>query len=241
MLLYAVARRLVRRWRRATRRRVPNELRALLAPLSPIWGLERGTPIEIYYIERFMARHRDDIRGRVLEVGDARYSSRFASGAEHVDVLNLTPGNPNATLVGDLQTGAGIQTDSFDCLVIVNTFLQVYDITGAIRTCYRALRPGGVLLANFTGIARRAYNDTSWGPPGWHGEGDYWRFTSAGVRRLCADAFGAQHVEVETFGNVRTGAASLYGLAVEDLPPASVDHHDPNFEVVICACARKPG
>ena len=34
-------------------------------PLSDHWGRERGTPVDRYYIERFLAAERDVIRGRV--------------------------------------------------------------------------------------------------------------------------------------------------------------------------------
>src|SRR5690349_22309374 len=36
-------------------------------PLSQSWGFDRGTPIDRYFIESFLARHADAIRGRVLE------------------------------------------------------------------------------------------------------------------------------------------------------------------------------
>src|SRR5439155_7442216 len=47
------------------------------APLSPRWGRDRGTPLDRYYIERFLASHQNDIRGRVLEVREPMYTERF--------------------------------------------------------------------------------------------------------------------------------------------------------------------
>ncbi len=73
----------VRQWLRAQQRRyrlqtVPvgtvnfGALRRL-TPISPIFGLDRGLPtIERQYIEVFRSRHAADIRGRVLEMDDAR-------------------------------------------------------------------------------------------------------------------------------------------------------------------------
>lgn len=211
-----------------------------LEPVSAIWGLDRGTPIERYYVERFLAAHATDIRGRTLEIGDPRYTRRFGTGVTRSDVLNLTPGNPEATIVGDLVTGAGLPDAAFDCLIVVNTLLLVYDVRAALATCRRALRPGGVLLAHFTAVARRAFNDGREGPPGWLGEGDYWRFTSASARRLCEEAFPPESVEVSAFGNVRSAAASLYGLAAEDLAADELEHRDPRFEVALLARAVRP-
>ena len=50
-----------------------------LEPVSPFWGSERGTPIDRYYIARFMASHAPATPGRVLEVRDPQYSGRFAT------------------------------------------------------------------------------------------------------------------------------------------------------------------
>jgi hypothetical protein len=41
------------------------------APVSADFGYDRGTPIDRYYIERFLNDERDSIRGQVLEVKDS--------------------------------------------------------------------------------------------------------------------------------------------------------------------------
>ena len=48
--------------------------------------------------------------------------------------------------------------------------------------------------------------------------GESARFVSA--RRLFAEAFGAEHVTLEAFGNVWAAVSFLHGLAVEELSPA---------------------
>src|SRR2546426_955416 len=86
-----------------------------LTPISTKFGLDRGLPIDRYYIEAFLRRHRTDIQGRVLEVGDPGYTQMF--GGDQVgrsDVLHVEEGNAHATLVGDLRTGEGIPTGAFD-------------------------------------------------------------------------------------------------------------------------------
>lgn len=225
--------------RRSVMRRVrPAESRGLM-PTSDAWGLDRGTPIEVHYIRQFLRRHASEIRGRVLEVGDRRYTIEFGTGVSVSDVLNLEPGNPEATIVGDLATGEGIPASAFDCIIVTNTLLLIYDVRAAVRTCRRALAPGGVLLAHFTGLARRA-DDRRYGPPGWHGEGDLWRFTSVAARRICEEAFPADRVSLEVRGNVRTASASLYGLAAEELSPEELAYDDARFELAIFARAQRP-
>src|SRR4051812_21510061 len=78
-------------------------------PVSRVFGLDRGQPIDRFYIEQFLAGYKEDIRGRVLEIGDATYTEKF--GGNRVvksDVLHAISGNENATLVGNLATGEGV-------------------------------------------------------------------------------------------------------------------------------------
>ena len=51
------------------------------APIDGAFGFGRGTPIDHFYIESFLDRNREDIAGRVLEIGDATYSRRFGGSA----------------------------------------------------------------------------------------------------------------------------------------------------------------
>ena len=48
-----------------------------LSPISSVWGLDRGRPLDRYYIENFLESHRTDVRGRVLEAGNNAYTVRF--------------------------------------------------------------------------------------------------------------------------------------------------------------------
>ena len=59
-------------------------------PVSRVFGLDRGLPVDRWYIERFLEHHADDIRGVVLEFGDDRYTRRFGRPTQS-DVLNVDP------------------------------------------------------------------------------------------------------------------------------------------------------
>src|SRR3972149_7663739 len=71
-------------------------------PISSVFGFDRGTSIDRYYIEKFLELNSRFIKDRVIEVGESLYSKRFGAGAEVFDVLHYTEGNPMATIVGDL-------------------------------------------------------------------------------------------------------------------------------------------
>ena len=51
-----------------------NDL-STVKPLSDVFGLDRGTPIDRYYVENFLKTRSGLIKGRVLEIGDSIYLS----------------------------------------------------------------------------------------------------------------------------------------------------------------------
>jgi peptidoglycan/xylan/chitin deacetylase (PgdA/CDA1 family)/glycosyltransferase involved in cell wall biosynthesis/SAM-dependent methyltransferase len=202
-------------------------------PISPIWGRDRGTPVDRYYIERFLDTHRADIRGRVLEVRDATYTTRFGGSAvSRGDVVDIDASNSRATIVTDLRNATAIASEAYDCVIVTQTLHLIDDIAAAIRECFRILRPGGVVLATAPGIIRI---DDEAGL-----DGDYWRLTEASARRLFSEAFPLECVGVTTYGNVGTSTAFLNGLAVEELSGAELDAHDPAFPLVVAVRAERP-
>ena len=197
-----------------------------LAPISPVFALDRGFPVERYYIERFLARHRDDIRGRALEFGDTFYLDKFGGPAvRRKDVFSYVPAS-GATIVGDL-TGEGALPDGiFDCIVCTQTIQMVYDIRRAVRRLGSMLRPGGVLLVTTHGISKvgRHLDRDDWG--------EYWHVTRQAARSLFEENFPGLF-EVEAYGNVLSATAALHGLAAEELTPEELDYVDRDFDVII--------
>src|SRR5438132_2000891 len=123
-------------------------------PLSDGWGKDRGTPIDRVYIEQFLAEHRADVHGRVLEVKDNRYTTRFGSGVTRRDVLDVDATNRHATIVADLAAADAVPPDQFDCFILTQTLQYIFDLEPALRHVCRVLRPGGVLLATVPSISR---------------------------------------------------------------------------------------
>lgn len=203
-----------------------------LKPFSNVFGLDRGLPIDRYYIETFLDEHSNDIQGRVLEIGEPIYTRQFGIKVTQSDVLHAVPDNPQATLVGNLETGEGIPAEVFNCMILTQTFLVIYDVKQAITNSYNALKPGGVLLATFPGISQISrYDMDRWG--------DYWRFTSASAKRLFGDVFGDNSVTVSTYGNVLTACAFLHGLSVQELSKKELNYHDHDYQLLITVRAVK--
>ena len=204
-------------------------------PVSRVFGLDRGTPIDRYYIERFLEQNKSDIRGRVMEVGSASYTRRFGGArVEKCDVLHAAAGNPHATLVGDLASGAGIPESAFDCIVLTQVLPFVFDVAGAVRTVHGALRAGGVVLATVPGISQISrYVMDRWG--------DFWRFTDLSARRLFQEAFASTNgtVDVRAEGNVTAATSFLQGMALEEISADELDGNDPDYQVIITIRAKK--
>jgi hypothetical protein len=228
----------MRRAAKRARRSPPGEAPPVLPgrePLSREFGADRGRPIDRWYIERFLDRHRDDVRGRVLEVAERTYTDWYGDGAvSSSDVLYAARGLPEATVVGDLATGDGLPSGAYDCFICTQTLQLVYDVGAAMTGTRDLLAPGGVLLCTVPALSQTSRVDRErWG--------DWWRFTSAGMRRQLGDVYGAANVTVAAHGNVRVAASFLYGLAAEELEPADLEHDDDEYELVITARAvREP-
>ena len=204
-----------------------------LTPFSREFGFDRGTPVDRFYIEWFLSRYEADIRGRVLEIGDDSYTKRFGgSRVTRSDVLHVQEGNPKATFVGDLTSAGHIASDTFDCIVVTQTLHLIYEMKAAMRTLYRILKPGGVLLATVPGISQLEqgpWKDT------W-----YWSLTILSARRMAEEVFPANGVEIESHGNVLVATAFLMGLAAEELDWRELEHRDPLYQLLITLRASKP-
>jgi SAM-dependent methyltransferase len=203
-------------------------------PISRSFGYDRGPQsVARYYIDEFVGRWAADIHGRVLEIGDDRYTRRFGgSRVFQSDVLHVRSDNPAATIVADLTNADHIPANAFDCLIITQTLQYIYDIRPAVRTLHRILKPSGVLLATFSGISQIARRDMElWG--------ECWHFTTLSTKRLLEDAFRPGAVQVEAHGNVLAAIALLHGLASHELRKEELDIRDSDYQVIVTARAIK--
>jgi Methyltransferase domain len=203
-------------------------------PVSPIFGIDRGFPVERYYIEQFLHRHRGDVRGHCLEMGDAFYTRKFGEDRViRVDVMHVKEGGPDTTIVADLTAADHVPSNTFDCIIFTQTLQMIYDMHAALRHLHRILKPGGVLLLTSHGISKIGRR---LGRDGW---GEYWRITTQSAERLFADTFDGADVQVGSYGNVLTACCCLHGIVSEDLTPADLDINDPDYEVIVTVRAVK--
>ena len=201
-------------------------------PISSVFGYDRGPQsVARYYVDAFIYSHSDDIRGRVLEVGDTRYSSRFGDVVRR-DVLHIAPGNPAATIVADLSAADNIPDDTFDCMILTQTLQCIYDVAAAVHHIHRVLRPGGCVLATLSGISQVSRPDMDrWG--------EFWHFTPRSASLLFEPVFSPQCVTMECHGNIGSAMALLYGLAAREVSPELLARRDKCYPIVIGVRAAK--
>ncbi|HXB90953.1 MAG TPA: methyltransferase domain-containing protein [Puia sp.] len=201
-------------------------------PVSDYYGDDRGTPIDRYYIEKFMSSNRELVQGNTLEVAESTYSKRYGTNLLTIDVLHYETGAPHATIIGDLTRPDELPADRFDCFICTQTFHVIYNYMDAIRGAYRMLRPGGTLLATLSGIAQISrYDMDRWG--------DYWRFTTLSAQRSFEEVFGPSNVMAGYYGNCYAAVNFLRGIALEEVRPAKLDERDPNYPVLVTIVAKK--
>lgn len=204
-----------------------------LKPISSDYGNSRGLEIDRYYIEKFLSEFSSDIHGHVLEIKHNAYTRKYgADRVTHSDVLHPVEGNPDATVIADLTKADHLPSNVFDAIIFTQTLQVIFDIRTVIATLHRILKPGGVLLATGSGMAKLSLEDfDKWG--------EYWRFTSLSAKLLFEEAFSARNVTIRSYGNVLAAISFLEGLAAEDLKKKELDMVDRSYEVLIAIRAVK--
>ncbi len=203
-----------------------------LEPLCNDWGLKRGGAVDRYYIDGFIVRNSHDIKGNVLEIEDGYYGKKLGSDKmTQLDILDIDPNNPMATIIADLTQADDIPSNTYDCIILTQVLQLIYDLKSVVKHVHRILKPGGVLLVTVPGISQVVYKDyrNVW----------CWSFTEVSVRKLLTEYFLDENVEIERHGNVLTAISFLHGVGIKELTKKAYDFHDPDYQLVITAKAVK--
>jgi SAM-dependent methyltransferase len=201
-----------------------------LDPLSDDYGFDRGTPLDRWYIERFLAQHREAIRGSVLEVGDPKYCAQFGEGhISKATIVDVDSSNPQATLIADLAEPGSLPADAYDCIILTEVLHLVASPDVCIQNCGTALRGGGSLLVTVPALKRVSPS---------HPRSDFWRFTPPGLALLLHRHWQGP-VSVTSFGNLRVCVGFLLAHVVEDFGEDDLAPNDARFPVTVAANAQK--
>jgi SAM-dependent methyltransferase len=151
---------------------------------------------------------------------------------ERIDILDLDPSAPAATISADLDDAGSLPAHAFDCVICTQTLQYVRDLDTSLSNLWQSLAPGGVLLLSLPATAQRDPDPNLV---------DRWRVLPGGlltlVERNCP---GAEH-EVTGAGNLLAAVAFLLGLAAEDLTPEELGTDRSEYPLLSLARVQKPG
>ncbi|WP_221563879.1 bifunctional 2-polyprenyl-6-hydroxyphenol methylase/3-demethylubiquinol 3-O-methyltransferase UbiG [Alkalihalobacillus sp. TS-13] len=198
-------------------------------PVSRQFGFDRGQPIDRYFIEKFIEKNQHLIKGKVLEIGENRYTSLFGKEIDSVDILDIDL-YPGVTIKGNLETGENVPDGEFDCFILTQVIHIIYDFKEALKNAMKTLKPGGVLLVTFPGVSQSCKTREY---------GDYWRFTGMALYRCFSEIDTAGDTRIESHGNLGIAQAFLEGRAVHEIPKSLLAFNDPHYEVVHTVAVTK--
>lgn len=198
-------------------------------PISTMYGFDRGTPVDRYYIENFLEENKDCIEGACLEITDNKYTMKYGGNkVTRSDALDINKNNKEANIYGDLRNLDNIKNDTYDCLIITQTYVMIDDYEAAIRESLRVLKSGGTLLVTMPCLS-----------PVWNIKNHFWRFTGASAEYVFGKYVEKKNLIVKTYGNALSGQAFWVGMSQKDLSKDEIDYNDPYFPVIVAIKATK--
>ena len=200
------------------------------APFSASFGFDRGTPVDRYYLHRFLEAHRASITGDVLEIQSPGYTERYGHDVRRAHTVDIDPRFGPTHLV-DLARSRGVIPDAaYDCVLLPNTLSLLRDVENCLAQALRIVKPGGAILATAS-VFVPLVPDVP----------DYWRMSVAGWTEVVARVWQDAEVRIEAHGNCLAAVAAMMGLAAEELSGEELDVTDERFPVLITFFARRPG
>jgi hypothetical protein len=197
-------------------------------PFSTKFGFDRGTPIDRFYLARFLAEHAHRIRGDVLEIQSPGHARRYGRALGRTDSIDVNP-IFTPTWLCDLARADAVPSASYDCFLLPNTLNHLRDLDGALRHAFRIVRPGGAILASAASLVPLIPD----GP-------DYWHLSEAGWREVAQRAWPDGELSVVAHGNCLAATAALMGIAVEELDARELEVHDPRYPVLVTLACLRP-
>jgi SAM-dependent methyltransferase len=227
---------------RVTTLPVVRNLRCLqLRRLDPLGdGRQRGTPIVRFYWDRFLRAHRSDIQGHALEIGTT-WTLRQHAGPRlaHADAIDLVAHSSEVNVVADLSRADSLPPDTYDCFLNQFTMHLIYDVEAALYHSIRILKPGGVLLVNFSCVDYYFPRglDMHTGAPLYL----FWWFTPIQVENLLRrSGLSAPDYHLTIYGNLFARVAYQMNLPAEELTRDELEYADPGHPLLLCVRAVKP-
>ncbi|MTJ10986.1 methyltransferase domain-containing protein [Anabaena sp. UHCC 0204] len=195
-------------------------------PICQAFGLTRGTPVDRYYLSKFLTEIQPQIFGNILEIGGTPKDKDFyqVNPGTSYKILNIEAG-PGVDIVGDVHEEAIVEPNSFDSIIIFNVLEHCYAPWIAVENIQKWLKPGGKCFAMVPSAIRLHATPM-----------DYWRPLPDAFAWIFRN-FSQQKLYV--YGNPISVIASYHGIAQEELTAEELDAFHPDYPVATCIVAEK--
>ncbi|WP_028242879.1 hypothetical protein [Pseudobutyrivibrio ruminis] len=199
-------------------------------PVTRDFGTNRGKAIDRLFIEKFLNENKNHIHGDVLEIGDNYYTRTY--GTNYVSHIMHVEGWGDNAFKGNLETGEGLTANTYDCLILTQVLMFIFNIGKVVKNIYEVLRDDGVALITVAGISQISrYDADRWG--------SYWRFDYNALEKMFIPYFGEENVSIQTYGNVKLATAMMYGLCCEELEADDFSLIDRDYPLIYTIKVRK--
>lgn len=201
-------------------------------PFCRNFGISRGTPIDRIYIENFLEKYKMDVHGDALEIAENTYTLKYGDNRVKKSYVLHVKGWGEGVICGNLESGEGIEKEKFDVAIITQTLMFIYQLEDVVKNIYYMLKPGGVALVTVAGISQVSrYDEENWG--------SYWNFQKDSLERIFEKYFQKNSIIIESYGNVKTAMALLYGICTEELDENIYKYNDLQYPVILGIRAEK--
>jgi SAM-dependent methyltransferase len=195
-------------------------------PICHACGFTRKTPIDRYYLSKFVQEIQEEVVGSVLEIGAVPKDKDFYNFSKRpiYKVLNLED-TLGVDIAGDVHNPTLVEPESFDSIIIFNVLEHCHSPWKVVENIHRWLKVGGkcfCLVPN----AQRLHDRPA----------DYWRPLPDGLSRLFEN-FSKQKLSV--YGNPLSVIAIFHGIAAEELESEELEAFHPDYPVISCIVAEK--
>jgi hypothetical protein len=205
-----------------------------IKPINTDWGLSRGGPVDRLYINRFLKKNKDDIKGKVLEIGGREYTNHFGNTNVVIsDVMDINPLNLEANILMDITSVDSVPESEYDCILFIHVLELILNPLLAIMSVFKMLKRNGVALISVPGISQiSSYKEekSSW----------FWTFYPTTLVNLLLNAgFEECDIEIMSYGNCKTSISFLAGLGIHDLNAEDFNFDDANYPLTVVARVTK--
>jgi SAM-dependent methyltransferase len=141
--------------------------------------------------------------------------------------------------VADLSRADHVLSDTYDCFINQFTMHVIFDVEAALYHSVRVLKPGGVLLINFSCVDYYFPRglDMHTGAPLFV----FWWFTPIQVENMLRRiGLTGSDYELALYGNLFARIAYQLNVSAEELTRCELEYVDPGHPLLICARVTKP-